>query len=483
MADEYARHDVVLKLSRVEGMFAPPLEGFHRGATCVVTPVTGHDEYVEHGVNGLVVHWDDERGTARALDLLARDDAAAAPAAHQRPGDRARRGRRGTSQTQLMALALRRIAAQPSPDPSGAARALAGRRAAVPGAQRRRGARPRAAADADGPHRAHAGPRPAADRAAHGATRSRDAEGRMSDQPRARDPPPLARAARPARHVGRRGLPRGEGGHRTAARAGRRRSRPRAGHDGGPLDVAIVVPFFREGSGGHMTIANLVRGLERRGHRCSLWIDDPGRRCAGGPAGAAANLRAWFGPFAADVHYGFDGWRGADVVVATGWQTVARVLTLPGARGPRVPRPGPRAGVLRHQRRSACGRPTATATACTRSPPARGSSTSCASSTGCPRRTSSSASTRDLYRPRSEVARREDVVLFYARASTPRRAVPIVQVALGELKRRRPQTCRSGSSATAGRPALDYEFRDLGVVSGDDLARLYSRRPSAWCCR
>ena len=57
-----------------------------------------------------------------------------------------------------------------------------------------------------------------------------------------------------------------------------------------------------------MTIANLVRGLERRGHRCSLWIDDPGRRCAGGPAGAAANLRAWFGPFAADVHYGFDGW-------------------------------------------------------------------------------------------------------------------------------------------------------------------------------
>ena len=73
MAAEYERHDVVLKLSRVEGMFGPPLEGFHRGATCVVTPVTGHDEYVEHGVNGLVIDWDDERGTARALDLLARD--------------------------------------------------------------------------------------------------------------------------------------------------------------------------------------------------------------------------------------------------------------------------------------------------------------------------------------------------------------------------------------------------------------------------
>jgi len=73
MAQLYACSDVVLKLSRVEGMYGPPLEGFHMGATCVTTPVTGHEEYVEHGWNGLVVDWDDERGTARALDLLARD--------------------------------------------------------------------------------------------------------------------------------------------------------------------------------------------------------------------------------------------------------------------------------------------------------------------------------------------------------------------------------------------------------------------------
>ncbi len=73
MADVYARSDVVLKLSSVEGMFGPPLEGFHRGATCVVTPVTGHEEYVEHGHNGLIADWDDLEGTARQLDLLARD--------------------------------------------------------------------------------------------------------------------------------------------------------------------------------------------------------------------------------------------------------------------------------------------------------------------------------------------------------------------------------------------------------------------------
>lgn len=73
MARLYGQSDVVLKLSRVEGMYGPPLEGFHMGATCVTTPVTGHEEYVEHGWNGLVVDWDDARGTARQLDLLARD--------------------------------------------------------------------------------------------------------------------------------------------------------------------------------------------------------------------------------------------------------------------------------------------------------------------------------------------------------------------------------------------------------------------------
>jgi len=73
MSALYERSDVLLKLSSVEGMFGPPLEGFHRGATCVVTPVTGHEEYVEHGWNALLADWEDLRGTARQLDLLARD--------------------------------------------------------------------------------------------------------------------------------------------------------------------------------------------------------------------------------------------------------------------------------------------------------------------------------------------------------------------------------------------------------------------------
>lgn len=73
LAKVYGETDVLLKLSKVEGMYGPPLEAFHKGATCVTTEVTGSDEYIRHGVNSLVCDWDDRQGTAGMLDLLARD--------------------------------------------------------------------------------------------------------------------------------------------------------------------------------------------------------------------------------------------------------------------------------------------------------------------------------------------------------------------------------------------------------------------------
>jgi glycosyltransferase involved in cell wall biosynthesis len=73
MADLYRESDVLLKLSRVEGLGLAPVEGFHSGLPCVLTPYTGHDEYARHGENALVVGFDDLGGTAAALDLLARD--------------------------------------------------------------------------------------------------------------------------------------------------------------------------------------------------------------------------------------------------------------------------------------------------------------------------------------------------------------------------------------------------------------------------
>jgi hypothetical protein len=122
LAAVFERSHVLLKLSRAEGMFGPPLEAFHMGCTCVVNPVTGHDDYIEHLTNGLVVDWDDPLGTARALDLLAE---------HRALLHRLRLGALETARSWpswqqasgFMALALRRIADEPAPDP-----AIAGRR-------------------------------------------------------------------------------------------------------------------------------------------------------------------------------------------------------------------------------------------------------------------------------------------------------------------------------------------------------------------
>ncbi len=66
----YRSCDVLVKLSYVEGMFGPPLEMFHCGGTAIVYDVTGHDEYIEDGVNSLVVRRDDEQQVVAYLNEL-----------------------------------------------------------------------------------------------------------------------------------------------------------------------------------------------------------------------------------------------------------------------------------------------------------------------------------------------------------------------------------------------------------------------------
>src|ERR1700754_2352624 len=96
------------------------------------------------------------------------------------------------------------------------------------------------------------------------------------------------------------------------------------------LDVAVVIPWFPAGSGGHATILNLVRQLEARGHRCSIWLDDPTGRHAAleDDAALARELRERFGGCAGPVARGFASWRGADIVLATSWPTAYRVQLL-----------------------------------------------------------------------------------------------------------------------------------------------------------
>ena len=117
---------------------------------------------------------------------------------------------------------------------------------------------------------------------------------------------------------------------RAIARLERDGPAPLAGATGAPTarsTLAVVVPYFRRGSGGHTTIANLVRGAGAPGP--SLLDLDRGPR-RGAPGGADAFSATSSAPSRRRCTTSLDAFAGADVVVATGWQTVAPVLLLEG---------------------------------------------------------------------------------------------------------------------------------------------------------
>ncbi len=66
----YSACDVLLKLSRVEGFFGPPMEMMACGGTVVVGRVTGHDEYIVDGENALVVEPRDVVAARAAVSRL-----------------------------------------------------------------------------------------------------------------------------------------------------------------------------------------------------------------------------------------------------------------------------------------------------------------------------------------------------------------------------------------------------------------------------
>lgn len=73
MKDIYSSCDVLVKMSRVEGFFGPPLEAMACGCAVVTGKVTGYDEYIKDGFNALVVEQGDMAG-ARKHILKLMDD-------------------------------------------------------------------------------------------------------------------------------------------------------------------------------------------------------------------------------------------------------------------------------------------------------------------------------------------------------------------------------------------------------------------------
>src|SRR4051794_6859942 len=107
---------------------------------------------------------------------------------------------------------------------------------------------------------------------------------------------------------------------------------PGPGEPGESLKLAWFVSPWHVGSGGHTTIFRLVREMERRGHRCELYLFDPFGRDTRSGEELRTEVREHFVPIDAPVHSGVESFESADVAIATQWWTAYAVRDLPRCR-------------------------------------------------------------------------------------------------------------------------------------------------------
>jgi O-antigen biosynthesis protein len=246
------------------------------------------------------------------------------------------------------------------------------------------------------------------------------------------------------------------------------------------LHLAFVIPPFQRGSGGHSTIFGLISRLERMGHTCTIWIHDAaGANVIPAAAVLRRNIVEWFAPVAAPVFVGFDSWHGADVAIATGWDTAHPVARLPGC--------GARAYLVQDHE------PEFFATSAERIwaeqtydldlypiCASRWLRDLLAEQHGCEGSYFHLGVDHDVYRPLPNSERRRDTVVFYARGATARRAVPLGVLALEELSARRPET-RVVAFGQAERLVTHFSCESLGVAQPVRLAQAYNEGTVGLC--
>jgi glycosyltransferase involved in cell wall biosynthesis len=240
---------------------------------------------------------------------------------------------------------------------------------------------------------------------------------------------------------------------------------------GESMHIAWVVPPFDRGSGGHMTIFTLIAELERRGHRCSIWIHDPGGKSPGAER-QRADIIEYFVPVQASVHVDLEGWQGADVALATGWQTAYPVRDLPSC--------SLKAYLVQdyepHFFGASAQRLWAEAT--------YGMGFPCIAASPWlsdlmrDRYGTESAHFElgvdfDTYR-KLDQPREPQTIVYYARPSTPRRATELGVLALEEVRERHPD-CRIVMFGDVRMPWAPFQYEAAGVVTPELLARLYNR--------
>jgi glycosyltransferase involved in cell wall biosynthesis/GT2 family glycosyltransferase len=245
------------------------------------------------------------------------------------------------------------------------------------------------------------------------------------------------------------------------------------------LHIAVAVPPFARGSGGHNSIFQILLRLERMGHTCSIWVYDPiGVHAKQPPSVLRRRVVEEFAPVAAPVFKGFDDWYGADVVVATGWETVYPVMLLGGCRA---------RAYLVHDHEPEFFATSAESLWAERTYsldmfPISGSTwlrDLLEERYGRRGTWFRFGVDHDVYRP-LPLERDRRTVLFYSRDATARRAVPLGLLALDELWRRRPEV-RIVLFGDPEPAKTTFPHENLGIVSTAELAKRYNEATVGLC--
>ena len=240
-----------------------------------------------------------------------------------------------------------------------------------------------------------------------------------------------------------------------------------------PLHVAWVIPPWRAGSGGHKTLLTVASELERLGHSCSIWIHDPWDFLRMGPAQARREIVERFAPVAGGVFKGLDDWMGADVAMATGWQSAYAVKALGACKlkayfvqdhEPSFEAWSAQAMWAHETYRS--GMPCVCASPWLRD--------LLRERYGADAESFELAIDHAVYREPEGGRRDLDTVVFYARQYTPRRGTELGILALAEVLRRRPGT-RVVMYGDHRPPEAPFPYEFLGVAAPERLAELYGR--------
>jgi glycosyltransferase involved in cell wall biosynthesis len=243
--------------------------------------------------------------------------------------------------------------------------------------------------------------------------------------------------------------------------------------DAGSFHLAWVVPPFRRGSGGHMTIFNIAKELEARGHSCSIWVTESGDGTFVKSARVLEKeIRRDFARIEGPVYRGLDDWHGADVAFATGWQTAYPMTGLHRCKLKAYlvqdyepdfyPASAQR---LWSEQTYRMGYPCIAASPWLRDV--------LRERFGLEAEAFELGVDHQTYRLLG-TEREESSVAFYARKSTPRRATELGVLALAELKERRPEV-RVILFGDQKQPEWPADFEFPGVLDEQSLSSLYNR--------